>query len=167
MASRESATKGDTHDYHGSKIFRESDAFSASENEGMMNEKDGAHAEKRASTDNDDFLCESVEEDIRDCCPLFMDGLPHDFARNPHLAAIASLLESDNESSSEAHPKEEEERTNRPKITPNGGGGKVKPPKGRKERKALIGPYSTKNQDKSNKGATMGEAQLFLKMWRL
>jgi hypothetical protein len=36
------------------------------------------------------------EEEIT--CPLFMEeGLPSDFASNPHLAAIASLLEEDEE----------------------------------------------------------------------
>lgn len=32
------------------------------------------------------------DEDINSLCPLFMDGLPRNFAQNPQLAALASLL---------------------------------------------------------------------------
>ena len=49
--------------------------------------------EKIAMKDTDDN--DASEEEIT--CPLFMTGLPKDFASNPGLSAIASLLEDDEE----------------------------------------------------------------------
>jgi hypothetical protein len=44
-------------------------------------------------------MCEDAkkteEEEETSWCPLFMEGLPTDFASNPQLADIASLLEDD------------------------------------------------------------------------
>ena len=96
------------------------------------------------------------EEDID--CPLFMTSLPKDFSTNSGLAAIASLLE-DEEENVES---EKEERKPRNEVTSTISGGKVKRKVNSRSRNT---PYpSTKQPDKK---ASLGEAQLFLKMWKL
>ena len=51
------------------------------------------------SKNDDDTGEASTNDDHKDIsCPLFMDGLPLDFSTNPALAAIASLMnENDND----------------------------------------------------------------------
>jgi len=49
------------------------------------------------------------DDDDDDICPLFMDGLPKNFASNPHLAAIASLLNDDNNNDDNDYSQEEDE----------------------------------------------------------
>mmetsp|Transcript_8184 Transcript_8184/g.9528 ORF Transcript_8184/g.9528 Transcript_8184/m.9528 type:complete len:200 (+) Transcript_8184:58-657(+) len=49
------------------------------------------------------------DDDDDDICPLFMDGLPKNFASNPHLAAIASLLNDDNDDDDNDYSQEEDE----------------------------------------------------------
>mmetsp|Transcript_23387 Transcript_23387/g.29484 ORF Transcript_23387/g.29484 Transcript_23387/m.29484 type:complete len:162 (+) Transcript_23387:15-500(+) len=104
------------------------------------------------STKNSDAAVHKTLE-----CPLFMDGLPPDFESNPSLAALASLLGEDEE------PEKDEVTENniqKAKLCISGGG-KVSRKKAPKYR---ITPY----QSKRNKTkASLGEAQLFLKMWKL
>jgi hypothetical protein len=87
-----------------------------------------------------------------------MEGLPADFASNPHLAAIASLLEEDEDESSK--------KTEKERIIPvlgKAGGGKIMP-FSREQRRRQAGTYqSIKRKSK----AYMGEAHLFFKMWKL
>lgn len=94
-------------------------------------------------------------DDVEDC-PLFMDGLPADFSTNPSLAALASLLDDD---SDETSPKSKEHET----PVPRAGGGKMRRRPNRSKRKDC--PY--KRERSAKDGATVGEANLFLKMWKL
>ena len=94
-------------------------------------------------------------------CPLFMDGLPKDFTANPQLAALASLLEESDE-----EDKQDDEKDSKLKLSlpaPKCGGGKLQRQKGRRERQSV--PYAAKMKKK--KSSSMGEAQLFMKMWKL
>eukprot|EP00569_Conticribra_weissflogii_P010540 CAMPEP_0171378810 /NCGR_PEP_ID=MMETSP0879-20121228/24942_1 /TAXON_ID=67004 /ORGANISM="Thalassiosira weissflogii, Strain CCMP1336" /LENGTH=107 /DNA_ID=CAMNT_0011889367 /DNA_START=200 /DNA_END=520 /DNA_ORIENTATION=- len=96
-------------------------------------------------------------------CPLFMDGLPSDFASNSGLAAIAALLDEESEDygndigeDSESSPKQN--------VSFKSGGGKIKS-KG-KATQCRRSPYAKKNEGKtSEKKSSMGEAQIFLQMW--
>lgn len=98
-------------------------------------------------------------------CPLFMDGLPSDFAENSALAAIASLINDDDDfkddnkkSSSRFHLLTGELKS---------GGGKIKSTGSK--RNTRHSPYSkeTGTTIKGEKNATLGEAQLFLGMWKI
>jgi len=97
-----------------------------------------------------------------DFCPLFMEGLPRDFSRNPALAALASLLdeESDDDNQKKKNFKEKED------ITPQSGGGKLNSRNSRNRRRATPYPKQLGKKTKNRKTST-GEAQLFLKMWKL
>lgn len=90
-------------------------------------------------------------------CPLFMDGLPSDFSTNPSLAALASLLD---DNADESSPKTRESET----PTTRAGGGKVQRKPNRSKRN--YGPYK-RDYDKQKSDTTLGETNLFLKMWKL
>ncbi len=97
-------------------------------------------------------------------CPLFMDGLPSNFAANAGLAAIASLLDDgDDEGEKECKKKEAQLTT----TSCQAGGGKARKASSKRNKHS---PYS-KNKDKDDregkKRASMGEAQLFLNMWKI
>ncbi|CAB9514416.1 expressed unknown protein [Seminavis robusta] len=103
-------------------------------------------------------------------CPLFMEGLPRDFASNPQLAAIASLLESDGDDDTDV----DSESNNLPIIQRTEtksckGGGKAKRQAHSNRSSRSHKPYSVAKKDSSKKknAATVGEAQLFLNMWKL
>ena len=117
-------------------------------------------------------------------CPLFMEGLPRDFATNPQLAAIASLL--DDNVREETAPAEEEnevatiDRNNVPSIQKHGTQSQSKPSneyvshsgKARnRRRKQRASPYP-RLQDRKNdkqpakKSASVGEITLFMNMWK-
>ena len=138
-------------------------------------------------------------------CPLFMSGLPSDFASNPSLAAIASLL-GDEEYDSDVDIRKVRRKglraddggsktvsgggaaaaaaaaagkvaaaTARPRV----GGGKVggagaarrnNNKSGSRKSGAHHRPYPTTEGKKEGEGkqkASVGEAQLFLNMWKL
>ena len=89
-------------------------------------------------------------------CPLFMDGLPTDFTSNSALAALASLLEDDvpvDSTTKKATDKEESRRIS--------GGGKVS---GRRKASSRSKPY---HNPKKKPSSSIGEAQLFLNMWKI
>lgn len=94
-------------------------------------------------------------------CPLFMDGLPTDFKNNPALAAIASLLEDDddNDDAVKKNSHQEEDDTGN-ECTMSGGGKAVR----KKKLSNRSKPYS--NVKKKTK-TSVGETQLFLKMWKI
>jgi len=101
-------------------------------------------------------------------CPLFMDGLPSDFSTNPALAALASLLEKtdDDPSPVESSNKVKEIKS----VESNSGGGKAKRVKSRKSRQSTAAaPYRKRHDSKrtTDTKATVAEASLFLKMWKL
>ena len=97
------------------------------------------------------------DEDADEKCPLFMDGLPNDFSSNPQLAALASLINDDDEGS---------DISNRAVAVTNqqGGGGKVAR-KSQRRAQRQDAPYL--KPTKKVPAASLGEAQLFLKMWSL
>ena len=138
-------------------------------------------------------------------CPLFMSGLPSDFASNPSLAAIASLL-GDEEYDSDVDIRKVRRKGLRAKdgdsktvsgggaaaaaaagkataaatAKPRVGGGKVggagaarrnnNKSGSRKKSGAHHRPYPTAEGQKEGEGkqkASVGEAQLFLNMWKL
>lgn len=125
-------------------------------------------------------------------CPLFSEGLPSDFASNSKLAAIASLLNDGStdvngdidskHSDGHAHenhlvdlaPGELSSRmffSNLPRANSSAtlaGGGKAKPNNKRRQRKSGM-PYDKEKHAKSapTKVASVGEAQLFLHLWKL
>ena len=98
------------------------------------------------------------KEETTETCPLFMLGLPDDFSSNPQLAALASLLDSDDDENSKL-PKTPVEETKF--ATSSTGGGRIRRQKSRIRR--TNEPYSKP----AAKKASLGEAQLFLKMWKM
>jgi hypothetical protein len=111
-----------------------------------------------------DFLRWSAEDTTNDretyepMCPLFMEGLPSDFFSNPQLAALASLLDEDCE-----HPIARAEDV---KIeTTTIGVGKVRSVKSRERRRQDGNPYTNKRDKEVS--VAIGEAHLFLKMWKI
>jgi Zn finger protein HypA/HybF involved in hydrogenase expression len=119
-------------------------------------------------------MCEDAkkteEEEETSWCPLFMEGLPTDFASNPQLAAIASLLEEDDDNDDDKEGKQHESRdTNtrkQPSVVGTVGGGKAR----RTRRRNQSTPYpatATATATNSKKKASLGEAQLFLNMWKI
>jgi hypothetical protein len=125
------------------------DSVEPKKNEPKKNDETMTASHTEATTPADD---ENVEN-----CPLFMDGLPSDFATNPSLAALASLLD---DNADESCPKTKESQT----PTPRAGGGKVQRKPNRS--KCNDGPYKRDN-DRQKGDANIGEANLFLKMWKL
>jgi hypothetical protein len=94
-------------------------------------------------------------------CPLFMEGLPSNFTSNPGLAAMASLMQDNGNDDDESESK-------RIMDLPNVGGGKVRCTSSNRLRRRNT-PYSVILDTKPKKKAQVstGEAQLFLKMWKL
>jgi hypothetical protein len=112
---------------------------------------------------NDDLNINITEDDDDDItCPLFMEGLPSDFSKNPHLAALASLLE---EEDKDDHDKARDVKSKKESAAPQAGGGKVRSVNTRQRRKAV--PYPQNDKKPSKKEASVSEAHLFLKMWKL
>jgi hypothetical protein len=106
----------------------------------------------------------SDDESTTITCPLFMEGLPSDFSTSPSLAALASLLDEDDNDEDCKNIAEGESKV-MPKTAP--GGGKVRSTKSRKSRIGRL-PYQRLGSKKKHENeATIGEAQLFLKMWKL
>ena len=113
-------------------------------------------------------LEEGIEETID--CPLFMDGLPKDFESNPQLAAIASLLD-DEETSTKDDKKEAEKppddfHTN-PKSPLKSRGSEARAKSRSRRQIAISSPYQQPTKSSTAKKPSLGEAQLFLKMWKL
>ena len=103
------------------------------------------------------------EEDAT--CPLFMDGLPTNFAENKSLAAIASLLNDEEDDYSDTKKQTaKKEDSIMSKVELKSGGGKVKRKSRRKQ-----GPYNKDKKKVQNdkKAASVGEAQLFLNLWKI
>lgn len=126
---------------------------------------DGAKAQCQSDVTADQK--EDATSSSSEFCPLFMDGLPSDFAANPGLAAIASLLEEDGGDDKGTECKKKDPITLQ-SARPKSGGGKAK--KTSSKRSGQSSPYSKeKNSDDWNgkKKASLGEAQLFLNMWKL
>jgi hypothetical protein len=101
----------------------------------------------------------TTTEEIEITCPLFMDGLPSNFASNPGLAAMASLMQNDGD---------DEYDSKKSMDLPKVGGGKVNCISSNRSRRRNA-PYSVILDTKPKKKAQVStsEAQLFLKMWKL
>ena len=96
-------------------------------------------------------------------CPLFMDGLPSDFAKNSALAAIASLI--DDDVNFECF-KDKKKGSQSSTVDFKMGGGKVNNTGKRNNHS----PYSREKGTRKHvekKATTLGEAQLFLNMWKI
>ena len=135
------------------------------------------------------------EEASGPACPLFMSGLPSDFASNPSLAAIASLLgdeeyDSDVDVSKVRKGLRQGGQDNHTAsgggkgaaaaaaAKPRAGGGKVggagaarrnNKSGSKKKSGSHHRPYPTSDKKKgeTKQKASVGEAQLFLNMWKL
>lgn len=130
------------------------------------------------------------EEKEESWCPLFSEGLPSDFASNSKLAAIASLLNDDSTDGSDdgdsQHSAGNEDQNNMVDHapasnmssgkscfythrgnSPRGGGRKFKR-NNRRQRKSGM-PYDKDKHAKISpaKRTSVGEAQLFLNLWKL
>jgi len=151
----------------------------------MMLEESPEIGEGDTEISSENITCSDNHEDDENdtgLCPLFMDKLPRDFATNPHLAAIASLLdEEDDEEESENNTNSNEGghllSSSIQCSTPIPGGGKVGVSSAKRGKHS--GPNSSrtsrsyqpypaqKDAKKKPKKASVGEAQLFLNMWKL
>jgi hypothetical protein len=109
-------------------------------------------------SDNNNNDDDDDDDDEAECCPLFMEGLPTDFASNPHLAAIASLLDDDEP------PRKPQQATAIPVLGKVGGGKMIRSSSRQQRRQNQAAPYQASKRKPS---ASMGETQLFLKMWKL
>ena len=138
------------------------------------------------SKNDDDTGEASTNDDHKDIsCPLFMDGLPLDFSTNPALAAIASLMNDNDNDGTPVVASTKKPSTNQAIIKRNERT-KYKPYiKSNRKTKATpekcIDDAATSNMQVCDKGATnysrntrektsmttIGEASLFLKMWKL
>ena len=145
------------------------------DNEQMSEKKSGGISQPLHHENNSDAAKAAAEDSV---CPLFMDGLPSNFKTNPSLAAIASLLnESDEDYDKMKKQIIEEKECNsdsisaskkKMKVELKPGGGKVQ----RKQCRQKPGssPYrdgNTKKRKEDKNTASLGEAQLFLNMWKL
>lgn len=130
-----------------------------------------------ASDDDNDALSVHSSSAV---CPLFMEGLPRDFSTNPALAALASLLDDGNtcadnntdtatKSSSRRQKKEEkiamkrhhQSRKFRSKS-------KIKNMKHASTSESMgQDNRSNGNSSSNSSSASIGEASLFLQMWKL
>ncbi len=100
---------------------------------------------------------EGKNDDGVDFCPLFMDGLPSNFADNAALSAIASLLEDDESQTKEKISKKKDY------IQPICGGGKMCRRKNKKN-STQSKPYEKPSKTKTT---SIAEAQLYLNIWKI
>ena len=99
-------------------------------------------------------------------CPLFMDGLPSDFAQNSALTAIASLINDDDDFKDDIKKSSSHFHLSTGKL--KSGGGKIKMTGNKRNNRHS--PYSKDDTGATIKGekkATLGEAQLFLGLWKI
>mmetsp|Transcript_20989 Transcript_20989/g.29630 ORF Transcript_20989/g.29630 Transcript_20989/m.29630 type:complete len:144 (-) Transcript_20989:261-692(-) len=108
-----------------------------------------------------------IKQQEEEECPLFMEGLPTDFSTNGQLAAIASLLQEEDDDSTKNPSRlrqELEEDHNWKQCYDTGSSSKLRNERRRSRRE---NPYQRPNPPKKKREATVGEANLFLKMWKL
>ncbi|GAX13737.1 hypothetical protein FisN_30Lh024 [Fistulifera solaris] len=117
---------------------------------------------------NEELSCNNNDDDDDNYthCPLFMQSLPADFAAHPALAALASLIPTEDDET-EAPPVPyvviQPEAPDEEGVTIPQGGGKVRVPKRRTRRRSEPYPKPPKKPTTT----TVGEAQLFLRLWKL
>ena len=127
---------------------------------------------------------DTIEEEDH---PIFMDGLPSDFSEHPALAALASLLEEDEKDDGDEKPSSDRGGGKKQEPAHNvcyttvaaTGGGKTRRVKSRNAARHAAAPYPMTGgphragggragkDGGGKKAATVAEASLFLKMWKL
>jgi len=114
---------------------------------------------------------ESEEEELD---PLFMDGLPSNFAEHPGLAAIASLIQEEERMEDTTNLQQENNtQTSIAATFSSSGGGKAKSNQRRpftRKMKSNTSPYptsTTRTSRENRRTATLGEAQIFLNLWKI
>jgi hypothetical protein len=142
-------------------------------------------------------LCDGINEDDHGedatndnnkaiSCPLFMDGLPSDFSTNPALAAIASLMTDSNRDAGDDAYHTTQKLSTKKIITKRNERSKYKPYI--KDKRRMVTTRSdecvqiatsgaspceektssnSRNTGNKTSATTVGEASLFLKMWKL
>jgi len=98
---------------------------------------------ERSSTDKE----ETID------CPLFMDGLPSDFAENPALAALASFLDEDSCKEKPAVKKSDGITVRRKTM--------------HVKHKCYQSNIQKEAKRKQQPNVSVGEAQLFFSMWKI
>uniref|UniRef100_A0A7S4ALU3 Uncharacterized protein n=1 Tax=Pseudo-nitzschia australis TaxID=44445 RepID=A0A7S4ALU3_9STRA len=125
---------------------------------------------------DDDKNDNNSDSDDSTTCPLFMDGLPKKFATNPQLAAIASLLNDEddyvvNDNANVDATKSCEKRPDHQHgITARARDGishcrSTRIQNRRRQQRATPYPRQ-KNQTNKEKNASVGEITLFMNMWK-
>mmetsp|Transcript_55855 Transcript_55855/g.167402 ORF Transcript_55855/g.167402 Transcript_55855/m.167402 type:complete len:170 (-) Transcript_55855:581-1090(-) len=113
----------------------------------------------------------TTDSEGSDWCPLFMTSLPRDFESHSGLAAIASLLEEEDDNASTKKDTAKREEELRLIAAPVFGGGKCARDKKSKILRSRYRPYVGADNGKrgrtQGRQTTMGEAQLFLQMWKI
>ena len=117
---------------------------------------DKGNNEYQQNTSNSPDVPKGTDADLQ--CPLFMNSLPSNFASNSGLAAIASLLNEENDCSKDNN---DEAPIRTSEVTVKSGGGKASK---RRTGSSRHSPYKNKS---SGKETSVGEAQLFLSMWKM
>ena len=130
-----------------------SDAIMASSSVAEASPERNSMIEEKDMIENSD----NGDQEEENTCPLFMVGLPKDFTKNSHLQALASLM-----NETDASDDDNSECTVKTGNT-KAGGGRCRNRKSREKRRKVALPYQKKSKPK----ATVGEAHLFLKMWKL
>lgn len=118
---------------------------------------------------NEELSCNHDDDDYTNC-PLFMQSLPADFSSHPALAALASLIATDEDDDGDQPPLSYVviESSPSPVLALPAGGGKARVPKSRTGRRSEPYPKPNGNKPKNDTPVTtLGEAQLFLSLWKL
>jgi len=119
-------------------------------------------------------------------CPLFMEGLPRNFATNPQLAAIASLLDDEvreeNNADVENDSKDDQKNDDKNKILGHPSrapssqtttiskhtktSGKARTRRHRKKSSPYPRPQDRTKERQQAKKTSVGEITLFMNMWK-
>jgi len=130
-----------------------------------MSDKKPSSEKKACTTGHSTSMnCDEDDEKSYDD-PLFMEGLPKDFTTNPSLSALATLFHNDSDEDERKEPNKKERRKCSPEknITCGGGGGKVSRRNISRSKHRSKPYYTVPKKSKT----TLGEMQLFLKMWKM
>ena len=139
----------------------------------VAEDRSGNHHNMKNAEDND---CDDDSDSSTPLCPLFMDTLPSNFDSNPGLAAIASLLDEDDDEQEDKLEKEKPIHsrfaisTTAAAAGPAGGGKASNHRRHSRTRRMGSAPYPSlikNDKPKEKKQATLGQAQVFLQLWKI
>jgi hypothetical protein len=138
---------------------------SSSRHDSTRTKPGNAEASKKNDSANKDYSkgASSSSTTTSGDCPLFMDGLPSEFAQNSALAAIASLIDDD---VGVEDFKDEKKGSQSSTVDFKSGGGKVNKT-GKRNNHSPYSKEKGKRRNGEKKATTLGEAQLFLSMWKI